>query len=90
MRRDGGWFRAEVAPFAATPLEPAETFPELASTTDTLSNGILTLRFDDTGRDRLVPRRDGAEHSAGGLNRLVVHNDPYVWPFDAWDIGAAT
>ena len=32
--------------------------------------------------------RDGAEHAADGLNRLVVHKDPYVWPFNAWDIKA--
>lgn len=88
VRTDEGWFHAEVPPFAATPLEPAETFPELASTTDTLSNGILTLRFDDTGAIASCLDRDGAEHSAGGLNRLVVHKDPYVWPFNAWDIKA--
>ncbi len=75
-------------PYAATPLEPAETFPELASTADTLSNGILTLRFDDTGAIVSCLDRDGAEHAADGLNRLVVHKDPYVWPFNAWDIKA--
>jgi alpha-mannosidase len=29
---------------------------------------------------------DDNEHSAGGLNRLVLHRDPYQIPFDAWDI----
>lgn len=88
VKTDEGWFRAEVPPYAATPLEPVETFPELASTADLLSNGILTLRFDDTGAIASCLDRDRAEHAAGGLNRLVVHKDPYVWPFNAWDIKA--
>jgi alpha-mannosidase len=29
----------------------------------------------------------GGEHAGGGLNRLVLHRDPYQFPWDAWDIG---
>jgi alpha-mannosidase len=33
-----------------------------------------------------VTDASGAEHAGGGLNRLVLHDDPYQFPFDAWDI----
>lgn len=83
------WFRAEVPPYAATALNPAGGFPELAYSAHTLSNGILTLRFDPTtGEISSCLDSAGAEHAADGLNRLVVHKDPYVWPFNAWDIKA--
>lgn len=88
VRHDERWYHAEVPPYAAAPLEPVEAPLELASTADTLSNGILTLRFDDTGAIASCLDRDGAEHAAGGLNRLVVHKDPYAWPYNAWDIKA--
>ncbi|MET0974240.1 MAG: glycoside hydrolase family 38 C-terminal domain-containing protein [Leifsonia sp.] len=88
VRTDDGWFRAAVAPYAAAPLEQVDSFPELAFTADTLSNGFLSLRFDSTGAIVSCLDRDGAEHAAGGLNRLVVYKDPYVWPFNAWDIKA--
>ena len=85
MRHDGHWYVADVGPYAAASLS------EVGSTTlsygaDTISNGTLTLRFGATGE--VVSCRDetGAEHAGGGLNRLVLHNDPYQWPFDAWDI----
>jgi alpha-mannosidase len=51
---------------------------------------VLALRFDADGV--IVSCRaaagdgEGAEHAGAGLNRLVVHRDPYVWPFNAWDI----
>lgn len=86
VRHGERWFHAKVPPYAAAPLDPVEAFPELASVADTLSNGILTLRFDDTGAIASCLDHHGAEHAAGGLNRLVVHKDPYVWPFNAWDI----
>lgn len=84
----GAWHRAVVPPYAAAALEPVGRFSELAFTADTLSNGILTLRFDDTGTIVSCLDGSGAEHAGDGLNRLVVHKDPYVWPFNAWDINA--
>jgi alpha-mannosidase len=51
-----------------------------------MSNGILTVRFGAGGEIVSCLDADGAEHSAGGLNRIVIHRDPYVWPFNAWDI----
>ena len=89
VKTDEGWFRAEVPPYSAAPLAPAGAQPGLASSGDTLSNGILTLRFDAASGEIVSCRgSDGAEHAGGGLNRLVVHADPYVWPFNAWDIKA--
>jgi alpha-mannosidase len=51
-----------------------------------MSNGILSLRFGADGEIVSCVDADGAEHSAGGLSRMVLHRDPYVWPFNAWDI----
>jgi len=80
------WFEASVGPYAAAALGPARDASDLAFTEETLSNGILTLRFARTGE--IVSCRDasGFEHAADGLNRLVTYKDPYVWPFNAWDI----
>ncbi|PPF80588.1 hypothetical protein C5B96_10870 [Subtercola sp. Z020] len=83
------WFEADVEPYAAaalTPLGP-HPFPELRHTRDTMANGILSLRFDADGSIASCLDAAGVEHSAGGLNRLTLHRDPYQWPFDAWDIG---
>ena len=80
------WFRADVAPYAAAALEPAPEFEGLAFTDDTVSNGILTLRFGASGEIVSCLSTDGTEHAGAGLNRLVLHKDPYVWPFNAWDI----
>jgi alpha-mannosidase len=85
------WYRADVAPYAAAPLEPFEPLAgspsELAFTEDTLSNGLLTLRFSRSSGE-IVSCLDarGREHAGAGLNRLVLHRDPYQFPFDAWDI----
>ena len=80
------WFDATVAPYAAAALTPAEPHPELVFTDDTLGNGELTLRFGPSGEIVSCVDRAGVEHAGEGLNRLVVHKDPYVWPFNAWDI----
>ncbi|CAN5274261.1 glycoside hydrolase family 38 C-terminal domain-containing protein [soil metagenome] len=80
------WFHADVAPYAAAQLSPAPDHPELAFTADTLSNGELTLRFGPTGEITSCLDAAGAEHAGAGLNRLTIHRDPYVWPFNAWDI----
>lgn len=87
--RDGStaWARAEVGPYAAAALTPAPArFPELVQTADTMSNGILTLRFGATGEIVSCVDAAGGEHAGDGLNRLVLHRDPYVFPFNAWDI----
>ena len=85
------WYRADVAPYAAAALEPLDPAddpaPELAFTDDTLSNGLVTLRFSRSSGE-IVSCLDarGREHAGAGLNRLVLHRDPYQFPFDAWDI----
>jgi alpha-mannosidase len=86
LRVGDAWFRAVVPPYSASVLLPAPATPELAFTNDTLSNGILTLRFGKSGEIVSCLDAEGAQHSAGGLNRLVLHRDPYQFPFDAWDI----
>ncbi|SFR67646.1 alpha-mannosidase [Agromyces sp. CF514] len=80
------WFRAEVGPYAAAELRPADAASDLAFSDDSLGNGVVTLRFDADGVIVSCVDRAGAEHAGAGLNRLVVHRDPYVWPFNAWDI----
>ena len=88
VRHEGRWFRARVAPYAAAALEPAATgFRELAHTPTSIANGRLALTFGDTGEILSLRDADGAEHAGGGLNRLVLHRDPYQFPWDAWDIG---
>jgi len=87
VRHGGSWYRAEVAPYAAAALTPAPPAPELRAGTGTMGNGRLNLVFDDrTGEIRSCRDAAGTEHAADGLNRLVLHADPYVWPFNAWDI----
>ena len=79
------WFEAEVAPYATGALEPAAAHPELSFTDDSMSNGRLSLRFEG-GQVVSCVDAAGTEHAGEGLNRLVLHRDPYVWPFNAWDI----
>jgi alpha-mannosidase len=86
VKVEESWFVADLAPYAAARLEPAGTFPELGFSDDSLTNGLLRLRFGVSGEIVSCLDASGAEHSAGGLNRLVLHRDPYQFPFDAWDI----
>jgi alpha-mannosidase len=86
IKIEGEWFRADIAPYAATALAPLGDVAGLEFTGDTLSNGVLTLRFGRSGEIVSCVDSAGAEHSTGGLNRLVLHRDPYQFPFDAWDI----
>ncbi|WP_457099756.1 alpha-mannosidase [Microbacterium sp. P5_E9] len=83
---DGEWLQADVGPYSAAPLTPATAFDSLATTADTITNGILTLQFDATGEIISCTDASGAEHAGAGLNRLVVFEDPFQFPFDAWDI----
>jgi alpha-mannosidase len=84
---DGHWFRGEFAPYASAELRPFVPSQEFSYSDDTMSNGIITLRFGNSGEITSFTDANGAEQSAGGLNRLVLHRDPYQFPFDAWDIG---
>jgi alpha-mannosidase len=86
LKVDDLWYHADVAPYAAAQLEPAGGFPELGYSGDTMTNGMLTLRFGATGEIVSCLDASGGEHAAGGFNRLVLHRDPYQFPFDAWDI----
>ncbi|WP_168200354.1 alpha-mannosidase [Protaetiibacter larvae] len=88
LRIDGTWHRATVTPYAAAALVEATGPFGLSYTEQTISNGHLTLRFDDHGVIASCIDAAGAQHAGAGLNRLVVHRDPYQWPFDAWNIDA--
>jgi alpha-mannosidase len=79
------WFSAAVGPYAAAELRPL-TATGLAFTENSMSNGLLTVRFGASGEIVSCLDVAGAEHAADGLNRLTLHRDPYVWPFNAWDI----
>ncbi|WP_170154367.1 alpha-mannosidase [Protaetiibacter intestinalis] len=86
VRVDGRWHRAVVEPYAAARIEPAPGPFGLATAGDMMTNGLLTLRFDSAGVIVSCTDAAGAQHAGAGLNRLVLHRDPYQWPFDAWDI----
>ena len=86
VQHEGRWWRAEVGPYAAAPLQPVDETDQLTTHGDTIGNGILTLRFSDSGEITSCTDASGAEHAGGGLNRLVLHDDPFQFPFDAWDI----
>lgn len=80
------WRTAQVEPYAAAALSPSAPTPEVSFTSDTLTNGIVTLRFGDGGEIVSLRGPGGAEAAGAGLNRLVLHRDPFQFPFDAWDI----
>ena len=84
---DGRWFRGDFEPYASVELRPVESSPDLSFSDDTMSNGLVTVRFGRSGEIESFTGADGAEQSADGLNRMVLHRDPYQFPFDAWDIG---
>ncbi|HSN11930.1 MAG TPA: glycoside hydrolase family 38 C-terminal domain-containing protein, partial [Propionibacteriaceae bacterium] len=88
VRHEGRWYCAEVAPYASAPLREVAPSDALTYEGDTLANGILTLRFSESGEIVSCTDAAGVEQSRGGLNRLVLHDDPYQFPYDAWDIGA--
>jgi alpha-mannosidase len=87
VRFGDSWYRARVDPYAAAAVEPAAEHPELVAAGELLGNGMLTLRFGPTGEIVSCVDADGVEHARDGLNRLVLHRDPYQVPWDAWDIG---
>ncbi|PZQ89127.1 MAG: hypothetical protein DI534_10215 [Leifsonia xyli] len=83
---DGVWHRAAVAPYAATRMQPAPGPFAVRAASDTIANDLVEVRFDADGVISSLTDAAGAEHAGEGLNRLVLHRDPYQWPFDAWDI----
>jgi alpha-mannosidase len=80
------WLLAESEPYAAASMHEVPPTPELGFTSDTMTNGLLSLRFGASGEIVSCVDEAGVQHSAGGLNRLVLHRDRYQWPWDAWDI----
>ncbi|HET7724463.1 MAG TPA: glycoside hydrolase family 38 C-terminal domain-containing protein [Propionibacteriaceae bacterium] len=87
VRHKGRWYCAEVPPYGSGLLREADAADHLTCEDDTLGNGILTLRFAESGEITSCTDASGTEQSRGGLNRLVLHDDPYQFPYDAWDIG---
>lgn len=81
-----GWCHADVGPYSAAHLVPSGEAAGLRHTSDTMSNGILTLRFGPDGAIESCLDGAGVEQVRDGFNRLVLHKDPYQFPFDAWDI----
>ncbi len=86
VRVDDVWHLADVAPYAGAALQPAEPAAALRAEGDLLANDLLTLRFGASGEIVSCVDAGGVEHAGAGLNRLVLHDDPYVFPFNAWDI----
>jgi alpha-mannosidase len=86
LKTEAGWLHAQAAPYASATLTAVEPAPQLTFADDAMSNGILSLRFGPSGEVTSCLDAEGSEHSAGGLSRMVLHRDPYVWPFNAWDI----
>jgi alpha-mannosidase len=86
VRTPAGWVRATAEPYATARTAEYDADPRLTFGDDVISNGILTLRFGESGEVVSCVDAEGVEHAGGGLSRLVLHRDPYVWPFNAWDI----
>jgi alpha-mannosidase len=88
IKHEGKWYRACVPPYAIKRLEEIMTpAPELACSENTISNGLLNLTFGGGGEIvSCVDRRIGRELSGAYLNRLMLYQDRFVYPFNAWDI----
>lgn len=86
VRHRDAWYRADVPAYAAAALRPVGKIAGFAQTDDSIGNGLLTLRFGEDGEIVSCLDADGREHAANGLNRLVLHRDPFQFPFNAWDI----
>ncbi len=87
VKHEEKWYRARVKPYAAAALEEAEgSAPSLAFAENTMTNGTLTLTFSETGEIVSCKHKNGRELSGGFLNRLMLYQDRYMHPFNAWDI----
>lgn len=87
VKHGGKWYRANVKPYAAAVLEEAgEAASDLSVGENTISNGILTLTFGKGGEIVSCKHKNDRELSGGFLNRLMLYQDRFVYPFNAWDI----
>lgn len=87
IRTEDRWWAYAVEPFATASCTPWRG--ESARITDhTLSNEHVHAHWVPDGElTSLVDLATGVEHAGEGLNRLVVHRDPWSY-FDAWDINS--
>ncbi len=86
LRRDGHWYRAEMKPYAAAALSPAEPQPELKCDGTSIENGVVKVAFGKSGEIvSLVDKASGREYAEGGINVLRVYPDKFSM-FNAWDI----
>ncbi len=87
VRYQNRWYVADVAPYAASELLSCEEdYSELIAETDMLSNGILTLRFDQHGEIVSCKTAQGRELAKGPLNRLTLYRDHFPDEYNAWNI----
>ncbi len=86
LRVGDQWRVVDVDGYAAARLCAPEPFTDLSYDADTISNGLLTVRFEGSGEIVSCVDAAGIEHVADGFNRLALYKDPPQFPFDAWDI----
>ena len=79
----GGKVTAEPYSFAA-PEKYKENI-SLTASGNMISNGILTLKFNNDGEIISLTDDQGNEHSGAYLNRLTLYSDPFKF-YNAWDI----
>ncbi len=88
LRHDRSWWSYDAQPFETVALTPATTGGVVVDG-DTFTNEHLRVTFAADGWiTSLVDRATGRDHAGEGLNRLVIHRDPWSY-FDAWDINAS-
>jgi alpha-mannosidase len=87
FKHNGKWYKTDVAPYSsAKPVEVSGDFPELSCDRNTMTNGILKLKFEDVGHlSSIFDIKNNRETIKGYGNRLVVYSDPKMH-FNAWDI----
>lgn len=86
VQANGTWYTANVPPYAAAALEPIGGTDALRFGGRTMSNGLLTLAFNEYGEIASCRTADGRELAAGALNRLTLYTDVFTFPFNAWDV----
>ncbi|MPM08561.1 hypothetical protein SDC9_54874 [bioreactor metagenome] len=89
VRWQDGWRLAEAAPYSAVETTPFTGAVQALSYTErTMSNGLLSLTFNEYGEICSCKTAAGRELAGGALNRLTLYRDKFTIPFDAWDIDA--
>jgi alpha-mannosidase len=87
VKHKGRWYRARLSPYSAREAEPpGNAFETLSFTGDSISNGLLSLRFTRGGEIASCTDNAGHELSGGYLNRLTLYTDMPVDVFNAWNI----